>query len=136
MEPKGHLARWVMHLQEYEFDVVHRAGSENGNANGLSRPTPLYRGTPRVADTSVFSTTCATTINPSCNLQAAQREDPRLKVVIDLKSSGMPKPSFLSGFMIPFSRHFGITGILRIFFTRILIRYPFIFGSVRFSGHS
>ena len=45
-----------------------------------------------MADTGEFSTTCATTINPSYNLQAAQREDPRLKVVIDYKSSGMPKP--------------------------------------------
>ena len=94
VEPKGRLARWVMHLQEYEFDVVHRAGSENGNADGLSCFTPLYRGTPKVADTGEFSTTSATTINPSYNLQAAQREDPRLKVVIDLKSSGMPKPPF------------------------------------------
>ena len=92
MEPKGRLARWVMHLQEYEFDVVHWAGSENGNADGLSRLTPLYRGTLKVADTGKFSTACATTINPSYNLQAAQREDCRLKVVIDLKSSGMPKP--------------------------------------------
>ena len=92
VEPKGRLARWVMHLQEYEFDVVHRAGSENGNADGLSHLTPLYRGTPKVDDTGEFSTTCATTINPSHNLQAAQREDPRLKVVIELTSSGMPKP--------------------------------------------
>ena len=49
-----------------------------------------------VADTGEFSTTCTTTFNPSCNLQAAQREDLRLKVVIDLISSGMPKPPFFA----------------------------------------
>ena len=92
LEPKGRLARWVMHLQEYEFDVIHRSGSENGNVDGLSRLTPLYRDTPKVTDTGQLSTTCTTTIKPSCTLQAAQREDAHLKVVIDLKSSGMRKP--------------------------------------------
>ena len=43
-----------------------------------------------MADTGQLSTT----VTPSCNLQAAQREDARLKVVIDLKSSGMPEPPF------------------------------------------
>jgi len=51
-------------------------------------------GLPKVTDTGQLSTTCATTIKPSWNLQAAQMEDAHLKVVIDLKSSGMPKPSF------------------------------------------
>ena len=72
--------------------MVHRSGSENGNADGLSRLTPLTRGTSKVTDTGQLSTIFAATIKPSCNLQAAQREDARLKVVIDLKSAGMPKP--------------------------------------------
>ena len=92
VEPKGRLARWVMHLQEYDFTVVHRSGSENGNADGLSRLIPLQRCTPTEPDTTPSSTTFATTIQPSCNLQTAQREDARLKTVIDLKSSRMPKP--------------------------------------------
>jgi transposase InsO family protein len=31
------VTRWVMRLQELDFDVVHRAGTANGNADGLSR---------------------------------------------------------------------------------------------------
>ena len=31
------LARWSLALQPYDFTVQHRAGRENGNADGLSR---------------------------------------------------------------------------------------------------
>ena len=31
------LARWSLALQPYDFTVIHRAGRENGNADGLSR---------------------------------------------------------------------------------------------------
>ena len=32
----GHLARWAMKLQSYTFDIKHRPGSSNKNADGLS----------------------------------------------------------------------------------------------------
>jgi hypothetical protein len=35
--PKGRRARWVMELQQYDFEVVHRSGKENKNADALSR---------------------------------------------------------------------------------------------------
>jgi hypothetical protein len=35
--PKGQKARWVIELQQYNFEVVHRAGKENKNADTLSR---------------------------------------------------------------------------------------------------
>ena len=35
--PKGKKARWVMNLQQYNFEIVHRAGKENKNADALSR---------------------------------------------------------------------------------------------------
>jgi hypothetical protein len=35
--PKGKRARWVMELQQYNFEIVHRAGKENKNADALSR---------------------------------------------------------------------------------------------------
>jgi transposase InsO family protein len=39
-EPKGRLARWILNLQEYQFDIKHRPGRQNGNADALSRFPP------------------------------------------------------------------------------------------------
>ena len=36
-EPQGMLARWISVLNTYDFEVVHRKGSNRGNADGLSR---------------------------------------------------------------------------------------------------
>lgn len=36
-DASGRLARWSLLLQQYDFDIVHRPGKENGNADGLSR---------------------------------------------------------------------------------------------------
>ena len=37
----GKLTRWALLLQDYDFEVVHRAGITNLDANGLSRnPSP------------------------------------------------------------------------------------------------
>ncbi|GBC39113.2 retroviral-like aspartic protease 1 [Rhizophagus irregularis DAOM 181602=DAOM 197198] len=35
--PKGRRARWVMDLQQYDFNIKHRAGKANANADALSR---------------------------------------------------------------------------------------------------
>ncbi|XP_061093063.1 uncharacterized protein LOC133125281 [Conger conger] len=36
-EPEGQLARWIEELQAYDFNVIHRAGRQHGNADALSR---------------------------------------------------------------------------------------------------
>lgn len=36
-EPKGRLARWIMKLQSYNFEITHRPGKENLLADSLSR---------------------------------------------------------------------------------------------------
>ena len=34
----GKLTRWSIFLQEYDFDVVYRKGSEHANVDAISRP--------------------------------------------------------------------------------------------------
>ena len=36
-EPKGRRARWIMKLQEYDFEIKHRTGRSNRNADALLR---------------------------------------------------------------------------------------------------
>ena len=36
-DPKGRLARWLLELQEYEFEIKNRPGRQHGNADTLSR---------------------------------------------------------------------------------------------------
>ena len=36
-EPTGKLARWSLLIQQFDFDIVHRPGVKNGNADALSR---------------------------------------------------------------------------------------------------
>ena len=35
--PEGQLTRWAEKLQEFDFDIVHRKGSQHTNADSLSR---------------------------------------------------------------------------------------------------
>ena len=36
-DPTGRVARWSLLIQQFDFDIVHRPGKSNGNADGLSR---------------------------------------------------------------------------------------------------
>eukprot|EP00794_Sanderia_malayensis_P010600 gene10600-biopygen7736 len=38
-DPTGRLARWSLQLQQYDFEIIHRAGTANANADALSRRT-------------------------------------------------------------------------------------------------
>ena len=93
IEAKGRIGRWVMELQEYDFDVKHRPGSDHGNADALSRlPNVKDSDSPILHSTDSYSYNCATTITPGYNLQAKQMEDPALSKIIQLKLDGFPKP--------------------------------------------
>ncbi|CAB4427343.1 unnamed protein product [Rhizophagus irregularis] len=35
--PKGKRGRWMMELQQYDFEIIHRPGKENKNADAMSR---------------------------------------------------------------------------------------------------
>ena len=50
-EPKGRLARWILALQEYVFEINHRPGKQHSNADTLSRfprvtSSPALEGSP------------------------------------------------------------------------------------------
>ena len=36
-EPMAQLARWLVFIEQFDFDVLHRQGARHGNADGLSR---------------------------------------------------------------------------------------------------
>ena len=40
-DTEGMMARWLHTLQQFQFSIVHRAGSDHGNADGLSR-APIF----------------------------------------------------------------------------------------------
>lgn len=40
-DPVGRIARWAIRLQQYDFDVVHRAGKNNVVPDALSRSVPI-----------------------------------------------------------------------------------------------
>ena len=43
----GELVHWILLLQEYDFTVVHRAGTDNAKVDCLSRyPLPSTNGAP------------------------------------------------------------------------------------------
>jgi hypothetical protein len=57
-DPSGRIARWLLTLEEYPWEIEHRAGKKHGNANGLSRmperepaaSEPIDDGTRRVEE--------------------------------------------------------------------------------------
>ena len=82
-EPKDRIARWVMDLQEYVFDVRYSPGTANQNADALSHlphETPMY--------------SYATTMALGYNLQRAQLNDPALSSIIEVKLSSLPNPPY------------------------------------------
>ena len=86
VEPKGRIARWLMDLQEFDFTISHRPGSSNQNADALSRLNhyPNSQTNPAVS--------CLVNLLPDANLHQAQRADPHILKVIEIKEQGFPKP--------------------------------------------
>ena len=66
---EGLLCRWALALQEYDFKIVYRPGSQNMNADALSR---------RELVTSSCALTFAVRDIPLDELHSAQQNDPLL----------------------------------------------------------
>ena len=41
LSPMAQMARWLAYIEQFDFEIQHRAGSKHGNADGLSR-TPTH----------------------------------------------------------------------------------------------
>ena len=86
-EPKGRLARWILALQEYEFEIKHRPGKQHDNADTLSR---FPRVSPALVpdwspDEDLMVGVAATEVNASWSKEEiikAQQDDPSIFLVV------------------------------------------------------
>ncbi|VEN61760.1 unnamed protein product, partial [Callosobruchus maculatus] len=85
--PEGQVARWIERLQEFDFDIEHRAGKSHGNADVLSRrPCPDDCAHCNRAETKDAITRRTTIVDEHwrpTELQKDQEEDPSLKLIIE-----------------------------------------------------
>jgi len=80
LEPKGRIALWIMDLQEFEFDIQHRPGKSNQNADALSR----------LNHSKLTDIVSHITLSLDTNLLEAQRNDPDISKVIEAGLSKTP----------------------------------------------
>ena len=86
-EPKGRFARWILALQEYEFEIKHRPGKQHDNADTLSR---FPRVSPALVpdwspDEDLMVGVAATEVNASWSKEEiikAQQDDPSIFLVV------------------------------------------------------
>ena len=88
---QGRIARWLMDLQEFDFEVKHRAGRVHNNADALSRLRPTPELIRKLQQDAI--NTCSVTLNPSINIRDAQQQDASIAKLRDLKLRNQPKPS-------------------------------------------
>ena len=60
-EPQGQVARWLEHLQEYNYEIEHRLWRLHNNADALSRrPRPQHGNCPSCTPTGLSQVTVVT----------------------------------------------------------------------------
>lgn len=94
-EPQGQLARWAGQLTTYDFEIHHRKGTCNGNADALSRKHNGWSSCPSCQETKQIGqlkriVDIEGTLAKS--IQAAQRDDPVVSRIIALLKRGVEKP--------------------------------------------
>ena len=77
----GWLTRWLMFLQEFNFEIKYKKGSQHSNTDALSRQPPIS------------TLTCDSTLLASTDeLIQSQQEDPQLSLIRDHVEQGTPLP--------------------------------------------
>ena len=77
-EPTGWLARWSLAIQQYDFEILHRAGRLHDNADALSRNP--YDDLPIAA--------LSTDKSQSTEISELQQRDPQISPIVTYKISG------------------------------------------------
>lgn len=93
-EPEGQVARWLEFLSEYDFEIVHRAGTQHGNADALSRMPLVKEEMVQTEELQRGREVCAPVVlaGDKGDLLAAQKADQHLKPVIQWLEEGL-RPS-------------------------------------------
>ena len=85
-DPTGRLARWALRLQQHDFDIIHRSGASNGNADALSR-RPYATAAGSSSQSPSYAAYPVAALDPPCpqpsTLSTLQRQDPELYAIID-----------------------------------------------------
>ncbi|GBM56891.1 Retrovirus-related Pol polyprotein from transposon 297 [Araneus ventricosus] len=101
-EPEGHIARWIQRLQEYDFEIQHRKGTSQGNADALSkRPCKesckhCTNAEKKFGMETDISMNVLTTEDPlsSSEVQKAQLEYPAIRPILEKKPNSEDRPSW------------------------------------------
>ena len=86
----GRITRWLMFLQQFNFEIRYKKGSQHSNADALSRQPPI----------SALTLTCNSTLLANTDdLIQSQKEDPQLSLVRDHIEQEMPLPKCPQAFV-------------------------------------
>ncbi|KAG5888497.1 hypothetical protein JTB14_015742 [Gonioctena quinquepunctata] len=95
--PEGQVARWIERLQEFDFEIEHRAGTSHKNADALSRrPCPDDCSHCRRAEEKEATLCRTAAMDDNWNdskIQKDQEKDPDLGLVVSWKK-GNRRPSW------------------------------------------
>ena len=94
---KGIFVRWQMYLSEFDFKVVHRAGTSHTNADVLSRREDVSDVTPELSTDGVIMELSTPCIHPPLMREISRQtlvdmtsKDNTLRVVLGLLKEGKP----------------------------------------------
>ena len=80
-EPMAQMARWLAYIEQFDFEIQHRAGNKHGNADGLSR-TPTHEDAVRTVKQQNGDSFVEDVVNDREALTKAQLDDPDIGPVL------------------------------------------------------